>query len=251
MKPIIKWVGGKARLLKVIKKFEPDKYTAYYEPFCGGAINAIDKKNVHLSDYNNRLINAYSFVKSDVEGVIGWLQQKDSSKEEYLTERTLLNDDATLEQAARFIYLNKTGFNGLYRVNKSNIFNVPYGSNNGVNSIDYDNMREYSKWLQNVSLESKSYDKVSIVKGAYYFIDPPYDDTFVGYSDAGFNKTDQSNLLDYVNKINDAGGKFIVTNHATDFIKDLYKDYNQYLFNVTQSVGAKGRGQRKEILIHN
>jgi DNA adenine methylase len=177
MKPIIKWVGGKSQLTQTIKEMLPKNYNRYYEPFLGGAAVLLDlsPKEAYVNDINSELINMYIQVREDVEGVIKYLgsldwthEQSVDSKEVYYAVRGLFNnhrDEKTLEQAARFIYLNKHCFNGLYRVNSKGEFNVPFNGKLTGGSFDAEHLRAVSKQLKDVVFGNTDFENFLITAG--------------------------------------------------------------------------------------
>lgn len=185
-KPFVKWVGGKRQLLKQFRElnlYPPEDFdpinSTYFEPFVGGGAVFFDllPSNARLSDLNQELVVTYNVIKDNVDGLIQSLQTHIHSKEYYLEIRSKKIKDLTdIEIASRFIYLNRTGFNGMYRVNKSGEFNVPFGKYNNPLICDEGNLRRVSKALKNVSIQYQDYKTVleEAQKGDFVYFDPPY-----------------------------------------------------------------------------
>lgn len=270
-KPFIKWVGGKGSIINKLIKRLPQKYTEYFEPFVGGgalffSINDLDAHffgvelpRMHISDLNKRLIITYTEVRDNIENVILRLREHKRlhSKEYYYKCRKLFNEPEMLKNttdiAAFFIYLNKTCFNGIYRVNSSGGFNVPIGSYTDPEILDEVNLRKASIILRDVEISHNSFEHVPIIKGAFYYFDPPYHETFSNYNDNGFSDNLHKQLVDFCHKINDAEGYFMLSNSDTDFIADLYKDFNIEDVKAMRSVSRNGEDRRRtnEFLIRN
>lgn len=270
MKPVIKWVGGKAQLLDKIKELLPEDYNTYYEPFFGGGavlFGLIDKPAV-VNDINPELINVYKQIRLNPEEVIEALGNIDylhstssDPKKYYYTVREYFNSRLTsnsIEQAARFIYLNKHCFNGLYRVNSKGQFNVPFNGKVSGSSFDPDNIREVSRRLQNVDLLCGDFAATvkDAAKGDLVFVDSPYapltPTSFVDYTKEGFSYDDHVRLADLYKQLTDRGVYCMLTNHDTDLIRDLYKDYTITEVEVSRSINRNGSDRKgKEVIITN
>ena len=270
MKPIIKWVGGKTQLLDTIKDMLPEHYEHYYEPFLGGAalLLELNPETASVNDINSELINMYRQVRDQVGVVLSKLSAldvrheiADDPKEVYYQIRDEFNSNLlsnTPEQAARFIYLNKHCFNGLYRVNKKGQFNVPFnGRLTGV-SCDRDNLIEVSKMLQHVSFSNT--DFADAVKTAhaddFVFFDSPYaplnPTSFVDYTKEGFSYEDHVRLADLFKGLTTKGVKCMLTNHDTPLIRELYKDFSIKVVDVRRSINRNGSDRKgKEVVITN
>lgn len=270
MKPIIKWVGGKTQLLDKIHKLMPLAYKRYYEPFLGGGAVLLDlnPKEAVAGDTNFELINMYLQVRDRVENVITYLNSLDAAqlrapdpKGYYYRVRENFNknlDTLSIEQAARFIYLNKHCFNGLYRVNSKGEFNVPFNGKVTGNSCDPDHLRKISKQLQNVKFKLVDFEKcVSDAKeGDFVFFDSPYapltPTSFTDYTKDGFAYEDHLRLADLFKKLSNEGVYCMLTNHDTDLIRELYKDYNITEVEVRRSINRNGNNRKgKELIITN
>jgi DNA adenine methylase len=270
MKPIIKWAGGKRELAPIIKEMMPTIYNRYYEPFLGGAAVLLDlnPKEAYVNDINSELINMYIQVREDVEGVIKYLgsldwthEQSVDSKEVYYAIRGLFNNhrgEKTLEQAARFIYLNKHCFNGLYRVNSKGEFNVPFNGKLTGRSFDAEHLREAAKQLKDVVFSNTDFENFLITAGEndFCFIDSPYAPltatSFTDYTKEGFSYEDHIRLATTFDELSDRGVYCMLTNHDTPLIRELYKDYNIRVVDVRRSINRNGDNRKgKEVIITN
>ena len=276
MKPVIKWVGGKTQLLKELKEIiipalKEDSY--YYEPFCGGAALALDleHKNTILNDLNSELINMYKVIRDNSEELIAELKrfQNSHNAEFYYHIRNLDRTDALSKmsdvmKAARTIYLNKTCFNGLYRVNSKGQFNSPIGRTSSGKTPDIvqeDLIREMSKFLKAVQFHNGDYkDCVATTKnGDVVFFDPPYDqdesissDGFVGYQKEGWTRKDLEELKTVCDELSIRGVKVVLTNNDTEFVHELFAGYNFREVEVKRSINRDGNKRKgKELIIYN
>ena len=273
MKPIVKWVGGKQNNLPYIRERLPQKFNTYYEPFCGGAAVLLDINPTEavLNDINPELINMYQMIKDQVEDVILCLQCLDNEHEVssdpaayYYKVRNDFNWNLGMKrppQAARFIYLNKHCFNGLYRVNKKGEFNVPFNGKLSGWSVDPDHLRELSSRLKDVDIRCGDYvDAVSNAKESdLVYFDPPYDyereDGFVDYSNTGWTREDTTKLKLLCDQLVDKGCYVMLSNNSTTFIRELFDDA-RYLIEeipVRRAINCKGtgRGPVPEVIIRS
>lgn len=286
-KPFLKWAGGKGQLIKQIRTYYPfsKSVTKYVEPFVGGGavlfdvLNKFDLEEVYLNDINEDLINTYSCVRDHVEDLLALLKQyqaeysklnDEERKKYYLAKRTRYNDKraaSKLEQAGLLIFLNKTCFNGLYRVNRSGAFNVPIGRYKNPLICNEENLRLVSKKLQKTKIFCDDYKKTIdfIDKKSFVYIDPPYrplSETahFTSYVNNEFNDADQKELADFVNEINRKGAKFLLSNsdpknvNADDnFFDELYAQYTINRIEAVRMINCKSdaRGKISELLISN
>ena len=266
---LVKWAGGKKQLLEQFKRFFPKKINRYHEPFVGGGsvafylIKSHNPKAVFLTDANEDLINCYTVIKNDVDALINLLKEykKLHSKEKYYQIRKqnldLLSD---ISRAARFIYLNKTCFNGLYRVNSKGEFNVPIGSYTNPTILQENGLREISKLLKRVSIQSMPFENVLKFarKGDFIYFDPPYyplkkGKSFTTYTKEKFLEKEQETLARVFKQLDKKGCLVMLSNSNTKFIKKLYKKYNISFVNARRMINsdAKKRGAIKEIVITN
>ena len=270
MKPILKWPGGKHKLAEQIINIFPKEYNTYYEPFIGGAaiFLSLEPERAVINDINSELINVYCSVSENPDTVFYWLDRLDSDhelaadkKKYYLTIRKMFNDNLDSDspaQAARFIYLNKHCFNGIYRVNKKGYFNVPYNGKSSGASCTKEHILEASKVFSKT--EIKNTDFVTAVrnadKGDLVYLDPPYDNltptSFTSYTTSGFTKDDQKRVAEVFKELSDRGCCCVASNHDTSLVRGLYKDYNIIEVNVTRSINCKGDNRKgKEVIISN
>jgi DNA adenine methylase len=230
-KPFLRWAGGKTWLLKGLSKHIPTSYNNYHEPFLGGGsvFFFLNPNNLSfLSDSNAELVNAFIQVKENVEDVIKVLKEYKNTKDNYylIREKSYRNK---VKQAARFIFLNRTGFNGIYRVNLKGKYNVPYGFKNYKNNFDFNLFRSASKSLENTKISSADFELTlgNIYEGDFVFIDPPYTvshikNGFIKYNEKLFSWEDQERLANYVNQIIEKGAYYLLTNAKHDSVENLY-----------------------------
>lgn len=261
--PFLRWAGSKKNLLPHIIKHIPIKYENYFEPFLGsGAVFfVLDKSdNCFLSDSNEELINVYLQVKTNVAEIIDILQHYKIDSESYYSIRSL-KPKTEAEAAARFIYLNKTCYNGLYRVNSNGDFNVPYGKRSNVDVVTRDLLLNTSTHLQNINISHLDFQETLplINAGDFVFLDPPYvvshnNNGFIEYNKNIFSWEDQIRLHDFVKFIDSIGAYFVLTNAAHDCIRDLYRDICEPLIMERfSSIGGKNsyRGIVSEFMFTN
>ncbi|MEA5006931.1 MAG: Dam family site-specific DNA-(adenine-N6)-methyltransferase [Rikenellaceae bacterium] len=236
-KPFLRWAGGKTKLLNEIAKFIPNEFNNYHEPFVGGGAlffylksSKQIKNKVFLSDSNSELINTYIQIKQNAQQVIDKLQTIKNKKEDYYEIRNKSCQDLT-DKAVQFIYLNKTSFNGLYRVNLKGQYNVPYGYRNIKNLYDFNNIFKAQEDLKNVELlDVDFYDTIQNVKSHdLIFLDPPYtvmheNNGFIKYNQKIFQWDDQLRLHDYIKELVKKDAYFILTNAKHKSILNLYSD---------------------------
>lgn len=269
--PILKWVGGKRQLLDEIMPLVNSKCSTYVEPFVGGGavFFRLQPAKAIINDYNNELINVYLTIRDHPEELIDKLQEHDSnnSEEYFYMMRSKDRDDkyeflSDIDKAARIIYLNKTCYNGLYRVNSAGQFNTPYGKYKNPNIVNETTIRAISKYLNNpkIQIMQGDYKKVlsKVRKGAFVYLDPPYmpissSSSFTGYTENGFSYEKQVELKQQCDKLRDRGISFLQSNSDCSEIRELYKDYNVISVQAKRSINSKGdkRGEINEVLIIN
>lgn len=266
---IVKWAGGKSQLLSQFDKFFPGKIDYYIEPFLGsGAVffqikRRFNPKKVILSDTNEELINAYIVVRDKVDALIKVLRKHKEKHEKEYYYKIRAQDPNTLtdiDKAARFIYLNKTCFNGLYRVNSKGKFNVPIGSYKNPGILKEDVLREANKLLQGVDIRVMSFEKVIdfTTKGAFIYFDPPYypltvTSSFTAYTKNVFLDEEQKKLAGLFKKLDKMGCNVMLSNSDHPFIRDLYKEFNQETVYAKRLINcdATKRGQITELVVLN
>lgn len=293
LKPFVKWAGGKKQLIKEISQRYPDELGGsihrYVEPFVGGGavlfdiLNNYEVDEIYISDANCDLINTYQCIKDDCTRLIMMLStfqnlyiDSDSSERDeiYYDFRNRYNylkshpsEGSDIERAALFIFLNKTCFNGLYRVNRSGEFNVPTGRYVNPKICDEDNLSEISKALQKVNIRCGRFDEMEefIDEGTFVYFDPPYrpltdSASFNAYTKSGFNDKDQTILAELAHRIDKKGAKFMLSNsdpHNSDpdddFFDELYQGFDIERVGASRAINSKGSGRGKidELLIRN
>ncbi|MGK0390699.1 MAG: DNA adenine methylase [Maribacter sp.] len=267
--PFLKWVGGKRQLMPTIQGYVPKNISTYYEPFIGGGavLFHLQPKKAVINDFNEELTNVYQVIKENPNELIEDLKKHKNESDYFYEVRAWDRNEnyqnlSKIERASRIIYLNKTCFNGLYRVNNSGEFNSPFGSYKNPNIVNDRTIIAVSNYLNNNDIKILNGDfedtLKGIRKGAFVYFDPPYDplsksSNFTGYVKGGFNDDAQIRLRDLCNKLNKKGIKFLLSNSATPFIEDLYSNYNINYVKANRSINsnAKKRGEITEVLIKN
>jgi len=261
-KPFLRWAGGKKWLLKNINNYLPENsFEQYHEPFIGGGsmLFHLNPKKAFISDLNHELIETYSSVKEEVYEVIKHLKQFKNTKEEYYKIREQKFRSSS-KKAARFIYLNQTSFNGIYRVNKSGKYNVPYGYRENL-KINYDNLINVKNTLSNVQIAAGDFYNIidNVKKNDLVFLDPPYTVThnnngFVQYNKNIFCIEEQHRLAKLINELKEIGAYYILTNAAHPTIMKIFNNGDK-IFEVERSslIGGKNakRGKYAELIITN
>lgn len=262
-RPFLKWVGGKRQLLGAIESALPPVFRNYYEPFLGGGavFFRFGLPNAFLGDVNEELIQTYSAVRDQPEELIELLKlHADQHNEPYYYKVRAL-DPATLgplQSAARLIYLNRTCYNGLYRVNRKGQFNVPIGSYRSPVICDADNLRAVSAQLAEVTLHAGHYADLvrDAGRGDFVYFDPPYQPlstsaSFVSYSARGFGQKEQIELAEVFSALANRGVLCMLSNSSTPFIRDLYRQHNLRIVQAGRAVNSAGsrRGKIDEVLV--
>jgi DNA adenine methylase len=275
--PFVKWAGGKTQLLQQLYALAPAQFNTYFEPFLGGGalffyLISIRSKRfaAYLSDINSELINSYTVVKNNTEELIEHLKKHEieyqkSPSEYYYQLRGISRPRNDIENAARFIALNRTCYNGLYRVNSKGLFNVPWGKYKDPVICNSKNLRNVSSALQrsDAIIEVRDY-KEALLKhakeGDFIYLDPPYRPTsstayFTKYTDAGFTDTDQRDIANIFETLNERRCRVMLSNSNTPLIKELYtrlaRDIREV--NAIRAINCKGSGRmgHKELIIRN
>jgi DNA adenine methylase len=268
--PVFKWVGGKRQLLDVLVPLLPDKVTSYCEPFVGGGalLFELQPKIAYVNDINDELIRVYGTIKHDVEALIIALQEFKNESNYFYTVRDRDRDKikysslSDIEKAARILYLNKTCYNGLFRVNSAGEFNSPFGNYHNPNIVNAPTLRAVSSYLNAATLHLTSVDYADVLqtlpKGAFVYLDPPYDpvsDTarFTGYAKGGFSRNEQIRLRECCDELHRRGLKFMLSNSATDFIKEQYAAYHITVVKAKRAINsdATKRGEIDEVVVRN
>lgn len=257
-KPFVKWVGGKRSILKELLDRIPENYTTYNEPFLGGGalFFALNPEKAYLSDINFYLVITYRAIKEDVDRLIKNLKvhKRNHNLEYFKNARIRLSKEQDhIKVASLFIYLNKTCYNGLYRVNKSGLFNVPMGKYEDPAIVDEDNLRSCSEFLKNTNIQQHTFAHITPKKGEFYYLDPPYHQTFSGYDGSGFGDYEHSMLAQFCRDIDAKGGYFMLSNSDTPFVRELYKGYNIEVVSASRFISCKAnkRNKQNELIIRN
>lgn len=271
IKPFVGWAGGKSQLLPEIETEieRAGQFDTYYEPFVGGGAVLFDllPQKAVINDYNQELINAYCTIRDNLPNLLTELSKLHNSKDDFYKIRAWDRepDYANLskaKKAARFIYLAKTCFNSLYRVNRKGYFNTPYGRKRTIQIVDQDNLTAISQYLNDneVAITSGDFAKVlaQVKPNSLVYLDPPYvpltaTASFTSYTSVGFNKSDQECLAQSCKHLDQIGAKFIASNSDTELVHELYQQFNIRTVYAKRNINANGkkRGAVAEVLITN
>ena len=272
--PVLKWVGGKRQLIEDISPLIPKQISTYVEPFVGGAaiLFHLQPKKAIINDFNDELMNVYQVIKENPNGLIKILEKhKEANSEEYYYETRALDRTADYEnlskeeKAGRILYLNKTCYNGLFRVNSSGQFNAPYGKYKNPAIVNDVTIKAVSNYFNSANIKFLNGDYKEALKGlrkgTFVYFDPPYmpvssSSNFTGYTENGFGYEKQVELRDECLKLNKRGIKFLQSNSYTPEILELYSDSSVFTIKVVQakrSINSKSdkRGEISEVLIYN
>ena len=264
-RPIIKWAGGKGALLKQIAPFFPEStdYQRYFEPFLGGAavFFHLQPPQSYLFDLNADLVELYTMVRDDVEGVIDALTPHHNARDYF--DEVRVQDTATLsglERAARFIFLNRTCYNGLYRVNSKGQFNVPFGRHINPTICDAKGLRAASRALENAQLNVADFETslADCRAGDFIYFDPPYaplsaTSSFISYTKDGFDANDQRRLAELYRELDRRGCLLMLSNSSAPLVYELYQGFSLHKIAARRAINSKasGRGTVLELLVTN
>ncbi len=268
--PFVKWVGWKRQIIPQLQKFFPTEFNNYHEPFLWGwaVFFALQKKQSFLSDVNAELINTYQVIKDKPKELIKFLESCTHSKE-FFTEirawdrvENWQTNFTDVQRAGRFIYLNRTCFNWLYRVNSKWQFNVPIGSYANPDFVQKENITNVSKLLKETKAIIKLQSFKDVLKNAktwdFVYFDPPYDtltDTanFTSYNESWFWRNMQIELRDVFVKLHEMGCKVMLSNHNTDFIREIFAWFRLEVVKARRNVNSNWawRGEVEEIVVMN
>ncbi len=265
--PIVKWVGGKRQLMFELLKNMPKSYNRYFEPFIGGGalFFELQPEKAYISDMNEELINLYSIVRDNVYDLIADLNKHEVSKEYFLEIRNLDRTDeyknlSNVQRASRFIYLNRTCFNGLYRVNSQGQFNVPFGNYKKPRIVDENNLLNCSELLKNTEIKCADFSGIllKVKKGDFVYFDPPYvplneTSSFTSYTKNGFDMNMQFELREVCDELDSMGVMFMLSNSDTKLVNELYANYEikKVFASRVVNANADGRGKITEVLVRN
>ncbi len=271
-KPFVKWAGGKRQVINELLKYVPDEFDTYYEPFVGGGalLFELSPKKAVINDSNEELMNVYNVLCNEEKfkkmcNLLNSYETKHSEEFYYNIRnkdrsKTAFNRLSDYTRAARTIYLNKACFNGLYRVNSKNEFNVPFGKKTHVNTYEGSNLITVSNYLTMNDVKILSVDFEEAVKdakkGDFVYFDPPYDSdtkSFTSYTETGFDKSEQTRLARVFKELDKKGVYVMLSNHSTVLVNELYKDYHIYTIEAKRNINANGkkRGKVEELIITN
>lgn len=268
LKPILKWVGGKRQLLTEISPLIPKNPTLYIEPFIGGAAVLLNTQpqRARINDFNEELINVYITVRDNPDELLKQLRvhEEKNSRDYYYETRALDREPSfreltNVERAARIIYLNKTCYNGLFRVNAAGQLNVPYGRYKHPNIVNEPAIRALSTYLNN-DIDIRCGDFATALEdlpeGSFVYLDPPYmpisaTSAFTGYTEGGFSYDEQVRLRDECIKLKEQGIAFLQSNSDCDEIRDLYDEFTIRTVQAKRAINSngEGRGAVSEVLI--
>lgn len=277
-RPFVKWVGGKRQLLSELDQRLPDKIDVYFEPFLGGGalfFHIADRINqAYLSDKNEELITTFNAIQTAPKRLISELSKHKNTEEYFEQIRDVDRNDeykwnwSPIQKAARFIYLNKTCFNGLYRVNSDGHFNVAYGNYPNPKIVDQENIYACHEVLSRpgVFIQSSSYDSVlqsiqslqNLGRNVFVYLDPPYipvsvTSSFTAYSKDGFTMKDQKALKDFCDQLTQLNVKWMQSNSSAPIVFDMYKEYNVEVVSAHRGVSANPQSRKvvSETIIRN
>lgn len=266
--PFLKWVGGKRQLMPTIVTHLPKNINelTYVEPFIGGGavLFHLQPKNAIINDFNEELINVYEVIKNNLDELIEDLKKHKNEHDYFYEIRSLDRNDnfknlSKVERASRVIYLNKTCYNGLYRVNNAGEFNSPFGRYKNPNIVNEPTLKAVSKYLNsnNIMIKNGDYNDVlkTLDKNSFVYLDPPYhpiseSSNFTGYIQGGWDAFDQIRLREVCDELNAKGIKFLLSNSSAQLIKDQYTQYKIENVKANRAINSNGanRGEVDEVL---
>ncbi len=271
MAPVLKWAGGKTQLIEIIATKVPHMYNNYYEPFVGGGavLFTISPQQAFINDINRQLMNLYMQLKVAANSVIEIVNEMDSapcSRELYYSMRDrynvkIMEQEFDSECAALMIWINKHCFNGLHRVNKQGFFNVPYNNKVSGKSINEDNIRSISDYLNSANIKMTCLDFEEacdgVSAGDFVYFDSPYvpesaTASFTNYTVEGFNLADHMRLAALFRRLDAVGAKVMLSNNDVPLVHELYAGYNIQSVDVKRMINSNAdRRTGREVLITN
>ena len=254
-------------MIAEIKENFPQDFNNYFEPFVGGGALFFDlaRPKAHINDFNPDLVNVYKVVRDEPEALISSLKRHHNTPEHYYKVRALDRTSkfaklTPVQKASRFVYLNKTGFNGLYRVNRDGQNNVPFGRYKNPKIVDGENILACSKLLRKTTITQGDFEQIKskVKRGDLVYFDPPYvplskTSNFTSYTSAGFGPREQWRLRQFCDYLNKIGAYFILSNSSANEVKEIYKEYRVKSVSANRAINCKGdgRGKIKELIITN
>jgi len=268
--PLLKWAGGKRQLLPQLQQRLPARLVDYFEPFVGGGallwtLGMRKLRHIVVNDYNSELINLYQVVRSRPQELLASVAVHRNEAEYYYRLRALDREPGyqqldAVTRASRFLYLNKTCYNGLWRVNSRGQHNVPFGRYKNPRIAEPANVYACSDFLQGVELLNGDFSQIRPWLGAdsFVYLDPPYvplsaSSSFTGYTAHGFDAAMQQRLRELCDEIDRLGGKFMLSNSAAALVRQLYQGYRIEEVQAARSINSRagGRGKITELIIRN
>lgn len=271
MKPFLKWLGGKREQVKVLTSKMPTDYKMYIEPFVGGGalFLSVQPEYCIINDLNTQLINCYEQIRDHLDEVINLIEEynkREINKNYFLLQRKKYNrkmliNEMDVEHAALTIFLNKTCFNGLFRLNQNGQFNSPWNQSNAKVSIDKNNLQLVSDYLKTIKIYNQDFEKICNLaqENDFVYLDPPYipqdnnKKAFTSYTRNGFNKNDHERLANVFYRLDKKGVKVLLSNHNTEYINELFKNYKREIIQASRHINSDGtkRNKVEELLIYN
>ena len=271
MTPFVKWAGGKGQLVDKLLERVPKQFNRYYEPFVGGGalLLALAPKKATINDSNEQLINVFNQLQRNIEGVMDVIRDLDAvtcDKERYYTIREQYNKKISAKEldeecAGLMIWMNKHCFNGLYRVNRQGLFNVPYNNKTSGRSFDEDNLRHIGEYLRKnkVNINCMDFEKICsrVRAGDFVYFDSPYIPVsstayFTDYTADGFTMKDHERLAALFRKLADKGAKVMLSNHNVPLVKELYKGFRIDEVDVKRLINSDvNKRTGKEVIIRS
>lgn len=267
--PFLKWVGGKRQIMPLILERIPQKYSTYCEPFlgAGAVLFELQPEKAIINDFNGELINTYRVIKTNVNTLIEDLKKHRNDPDYFYQVRSKDRSAAfeqltDVERASRIIYLNKTCYNGLYRVNNTGQYNTPFGKYKNPNIVNEAVLKAVSRYLNGCKIKITNGDYAAVLRNipgdSFVYLDPPYHPlsssaNFTGYVKGGWGEDQQTRLKHVCDRLTAKKIKFLLSNSATAFIKNLYKDYTIDIITANRAVNSDSskRGAVEEFLIRN
>ncbi len=268
--PVLKWAGGKRQLLRVLQPLFPANIKFFCEPFLGGAavFFYLMPGKAWINDVNKDLMSFYKCIKDHVDELIAITSTFKNNEEDFYRIRSWdrnpdeYNKLPEIQKAARLLYLNKTCYNGLYRVNKAGEFNAPYGHYKNPEIIDEQALRTVCRYFNQAEVTMTSLDYAQVLDAipadSFVYLDPPYapltaTSNFTNYAKEGFTIEDQIRLKEQCDKLTERNIKFMLSNSATDFLRELYSDYEIVTVHAKRAINsnASKRGLIEEIVVRN